>query len=451
MRVLFVAPTAYPLGGVASWLDYLLPGMRETGVDARLGLVSGARFHDVGRYIAVHTGVPVERIHCATGTTEGRVQAICRSIRDVRPDVVVAVNIPDVFLAVDRWRQRMPDSPRVAMALHSLECDVLEDARRYRDGIDAFIAVNRLIRRKLVRDGGIPESRVHYAPCGAEFFRGQSKQRRPAAITRILHVGRLENVQKRCLDLVAFVEAIEARGTPFRLDIAGDGPDRPAMENALRRYVDAGEVRFHGTVPRRRLITDFYPEADMLLITSQWETGPIVAWEAMSSGLPLISSAYIGSGAENALRHGENACLFEIGDCQQAAALAEHLWISPELRRSLACAGQDLAEARYSEAVSVEAWMRAIGETAREPAARAVGFPAPRQTGRLNRVLSPQQAEPFRRMATALRLRALPVAAGAEWPHSHSSCRSDEAHWRRLEMLDRCDESLGDALLDESR
>ena len=438
MRALFVAPSAYPLGGVASWLDYLLPGMRSAGVDAHLGLVSGARFHDVDRYIEVHPSV-VERIHSATGTTEGRTEAICRSIQKVRPDVVVAVNIPDVFLAVNRLRQEKRSSVRAVMALHSLECDVIEDARRYQEAVDGFIVVNRLIRRKLIGDIGIPETRVHYAPCGAELHRPRSVDRQSPAFFRILYAGRLDDAQKRCMDVVALVQEIESKEVPFRLDVVGDGPDRSEMQSALRQYVDNGKVVFHGTVSRERLAREFLLDADILLITSRWETGPIVAWEAMSAGVPVVSSAYIGSGAEDALQPDENSCLFEVGDCRRAAAIIEKLWISPELRRRLACAGLELVKTRYSEVTSTAAWVCALRAVIQGAIASAVDLPVQTQSGRLNRFLSPRGAEPLRCLAAALRLRAPPVAPGAEWPHSHSSCAGNDEHWRRLEFLDRRD------------
>ena len=101
--ILFIAPSAYPLGGVATWLDYLLPGLRAQGWNATLGLAEG-RFHDVDVYLTVHPDDQVVRIPHRTGTQEGRVRQLIRTICAVRPDIVVAVNIADVAPAVDRLR-----------------------------------------------------------------------------------------------------------------------------------------------------------------------------------------------------------------------------------------------------------------------------------------------------------------------------------------------------------
>jgi len=47
--LLFVAPSAYPLGGLATWLDYLVPGLRDKGWKVTIGLTAG-QFHNVDAY-----------------------------------------------------------------------------------------------------------------------------------------------------------------------------------------------------------------------------------------------------------------------------------------------------------------------------------------------------------------------------------------------------------------
>ncbi len=47
-HLLVVAPSAYPLGGVATWLDDLVPGLERAGWRVTVGLTAG-RHHDVSR------------------------------------------------------------------------------------------------------------------------------------------------------------------------------------------------------------------------------------------------------------------------------------------------------------------------------------------------------------------------------------------------------------------
>lgn len=102
--VLFIAPSAYPLGGVAVWLDYLVPALSAHGWRAKVGLVAG-RWHDVGAYRAAYPGLDALAIENPTGSAEGRIRAIADTLRRERPDVVVAVNIVDTYAAVRQVRR----------------------------------------------------------------------------------------------------------------------------------------------------------------------------------------------------------------------------------------------------------------------------------------------------------------------------------------------------------
>src|SRR5215475_4721925 len=69
--ILIVAPSAYPLGGVATWIDYIVPGLRRRGWQVTLGLTEGT-LHNVDAYLAVHPMQGVIRIPNWTATREGR-------------------------------------------------------------------------------------------------------------------------------------------------------------------------------------------------------------------------------------------------------------------------------------------------------------------------------------------------------------------------------------------
>src|SRR5215472_1015901 len=99
-HILIIAPSAYPLGGVATWIDYIIPGLRRRGWCVTLGLTEGA-LHDVDAYLAAHPMQDVVRIRNRTGTREGRVRSLCAAIMVVQPDIVASVNIADVYSAVN--------------------------------------------------------------------------------------------------------------------------------------------------------------------------------------------------------------------------------------------------------------------------------------------------------------------------------------------------------------
>jgi len=86
---------------------------------------------------------------------------------------------------------------------------------------------------------------------------------------------------------------------------------------------------------------EFYGSIDVLLITSECEAHPLIAYEAMSCGVPVVSSN-VGDLAET-IENGENGFLFDPVDQEKGFPIAlKLLRDSKELRRSM---GQKAREA----------------------------------------------------------------------------------------------------------
>ncbi len=439
-RVLFVAPSSYTLSGLAVWLDYLLPGLRSRGWDACLGLVSGPVHNRPQDYLASHPGTGWLPIHTDTCTPEGRRRAVAKAIRETAPDLVVAVNIPDTYRAIASLRQKRHRTPRVVMSLHGIQGDLIRDVEQYREVLDAVVATNRLAAALAREVAGMPAGRVLYAPYGVSQpeVAGAVPDLPPQPL-RIVHSGRLEQDQKRVRDLPAILKGLDAAGIAWRLRIAGTGPEEAWLRQQLDVPAWARRVEFLGHVPSERMAAAVYAGADVLLITPAWETGPLVVWEALALGLPVVSSAYVGSGLEAALHDGINCLLFEVGDTQGAVAALARLARERTLRETLQANGRQLIRERYSVGASVAAWDQALHATSglpELPAPRVV--PSSSSSGRLDRWLGPWLAETLRVLT---RRRWRDADAGGEWPHSHSGLNHDEdgAFWRTAARLDRRD------------
>ena len=433
-RVLFIAPSAYPLGGVQTWLDYVLPGLAQMGWEPLLGLVSGV-LHDTSQYLAAHPGHRYTIIDNPTGSPEGRVRALMASISRTRPDLVVSVNVYDCYEAVARLRTSGATAPRIAMADHSLEPDFLIDAIEHRDVIDGFIGTNRLSTVLALRQGIAPDV-VHYAPYGVPPTKFLPRAGREAdGLLRIGYSGRLDQDQKRADDIAGVVDALHSQGVQFHLRVAGGGPALAQVRERLREHEASGRVAFLGVLAAADLQHNVYLWADALLVTSFWETGPIVIWEAMACGLPVVSARYVGSGAEAALAHDVNCLLFDIGDREAAAYQLARLR-DANLRVALAQQGLRLVQERYTRARSIEEWdkvLRAI--LARQATGHAPQGPARAASGRLDRLLGVRAGETVRRLAGRRFKHSEP---GGEWPHTgHAlSPRDEQAHWRLAQEVD---------------
>ena len=433
LTVTFVAPSAYPLGGVATWLDRIVPDLRERGINARVILTAGRR-HDADAYLRAHPAIaPAMQVRSATGTRESRIQALTTLLADTLTthpqQVVVSVNIPDVTLAVARLRARGKASAlRAVMSIHGLEPDLFADLEVLAPLLDGVICTNRLAQARAAEIPGLEPARIHYAPCGTPVL--PCAARAPDASFTIGFAGRFERFQKRIQDLDPIATALSRRGVDAHWLLAGDGPDRDLTETMARNQ--SGQVELLGTLAPERMLLEFQQRCHVLLNPSEWETGPIIVWEAMASQLPVVSSRYTGSGLENALTNDENCLLYDIGDAHAAAACLERM-VDPSLRARLAGSAEALVRKRYSPQASCTAWSSALAAIA-EASPRSAAEPAVPPVGRLDRWFGPTIAEGLRRARAGHYVAKTP---GDEWPHTHMGGRRDEpGHWRELRALD---------------
>lgn len=416
-KMLLLAPSAYLWGGVQTWLDQTAAGLRTKGWGVGVALVQGSVHHDPVKYAAQHPGHRVVPVKCLTATPEGRARAIVRALEGERPDVLVLVNIADGLEAARRWKEtRGTDEFRVAYTIHAFLPGQIADVASYASTVDRVVGTNRLLEKALRSCLG-DQVQIGYAPYGTEAPRvhvrrdGGSEDR-----LRLAWVGRMEEAQKRASDVVPLLRRCRALGLDFTCDVVGDGPSSGRVRRELADLEVAGHVRFRGYLQREVLYEDVYPGLDALLLTSSWETGPIVAWEAMRHGACVVSTRYVGLAEEGALVDGENCLLAENGDVEGLSDAVVRLARDRGLRDRLGRRAKEVADRRYSLEASLDAWHGQLLETARSPRkapgrSRAV-TPA---AGRLDKWLGPSLGESVRALAGMESLATR--NAGGEWPH----------------------------------
>ncbi len=423
LTVMIIAPSAYTLGGVQTWLDYLMSGLRQLGWHVILGLVSG-RHHDVNAYLAAHPYDNTISIENATGSGEGRVDGIAKAIRTAEPDIVMAVNIIDVYAAALRLKKKHSGIPRVIATLHGLQSDFIYDTKSYGGIVDGVICTNRLLQKLVQECSGIEHRRILYAPYGVEFpCKLKSNNSTQDSIT-IAYVGRLERAQKRFRDVVEIFDLALRHDLNVKLIVAGEGPEMSWFVGELKVRGLSKHVEVLGEIDQRQLVRDVYQVADALLITSSWETGPIVAWEAMAHGVVVVSSKFIGSGKEGGLIEGHNCLMFDSGDITSAVEcitlLENKMHRELLIRNALSVVGN-----RYSRDESIEAWSEQLRTIMRLPLGdnRERRLGNHNATGRLDRVLGTRIGERVRKI---LRREFLHQEAGSEWPHTYAKIQDGD-------------------------
>jgi colanic acid/amylovoran biosynthesis glycosyltransferase len=153
---------------------------------------------------------------------------------------------------------------------------------------------------------------------------------------RVLSVGRLV-ADKGQLLLVQAVAALRARGVDVTLTLVGDGPDRGALTDAVRRLGIGESVLLAGAVDQGRL-PELYLSSDVFCMPSFAEGLPVVLMEAMAHGLPVVATRI--AGVSELVQDGVNGAVVAAGRVDLIVDALARLAADPELRARWGAAGR---------------------------------------------------------------------------------------------------------------
>lgn len=89
--------------------------------------------------------------------------------------------------------------------------------------------------------------------------------------------------------LLQALARLKSRRNDFVLDIVGDGPPRTEYEELTAALGLQDTVRFHGIKPKRE-VAEFMRNSDVMVVPSLVETFSVVAAEALTTGLPVVTT-----------------------------------------------------------------------------------------------------------------------------------------------------------------
>jgi glycosyltransferase involved in cell wall biosynthesis len=158
----------------------------------------------------------------------------------------------------------------------------------------------------------------------------RSRQKPPGEI-RLLSIGRL--TLAKGVDLL--IRSLSALPDRFVLTVAGDGPERMALQELARHANVASRVTFAGHLGRSAL-RDLYDTNDVLVIPSRTEGIPKVLLEGIAAGIRVVAPAVGGIPHVPAIS--DFAQLFAPGNIQSLTAairLAADAASGPQRREAL--------------------------------------------------------------------------------------------------------------------
>jgi glycosyltransferase involved in cell wall biosynthesis len=231
--------------------------------------------------------------------------------------------------------RRCKDGSLAASAVLALESRLHRAVGAY-DPVGVFVCPSRFLAGRMAAAGVYPDRlRVvgHFVDTA-----GVSPKSRPGG--GVVYAGRLS--PEKGVDTL--VEAMGRLGHA-RLDVAGDGPQRHALE-ALAAERAPGRVRFHGRLPRERVLDLFRAAAVAVMPSRCHENQPMAVLEAFACGLPVVVTSL--GGMPELVEPGRDGHVVRPGDPAALADALAELLAAPDRALAMGRAARAKAELAFA-------------------------------------------------------------------------------------------------------
>lgn len=283
------------VGGVAAFCERLVRGLHQVGHAPCVILATpfGKR-DDAGRkaYQALVSNrpFPVCCLHLSAFHPKERAWRATERIAALGCDALILSSHGPLAGA---WARLCLDIPIIGIA-HNDDEDTYAEFKACAAYCDAYVAVSKAIYQslKLLAETKSP-TRVCHIPYGVPLQAAPDAGPQSSEV-RVLVVCRLEQGQKRVLDLPLIWQEYRRMGGKGTLSLCGSGPQETQLRQAFAKELAQGGVNIIGAVPLDKM-PEVYARHDVLLSVSAYEGLPISVLEATTHGLfPLLSAIRSG-------------------------------------------------------------------------------------------------------------------------------------------------------------
>ena len=213
------------------------------------------------------------------------------------------------------------------------------------------VANSEFARRTLVAPEGAAD-RCSVIPNALLFAGLLAIEPAPGTPPVILNVAQFRE-GKGHAELLAICSALP-RALEWRLELVGDGPERPRCERLAAASGIADRVVFRGWQPDP---SQYYRGGSIAALASQpgYESLPNFLDEAQCAGLPVV--AFATDGVAETFRDGTSGHSVPPGDCSRFAAALADLLANPERRAAMSAAARAWARERFDPERQVGAYL----------------------------------------------------------------------------------------------
>jgi len=120
-------------------------------------------------------------------------------------------------------------------------------------------------------------------------FKENDVPKKPREIKRILNIGRIYFGQKG-QEIIPEISKRLPSNSAIQFEVIGHGPDAEALRNKITQEHLEKQITTIDWISPNEIQKKFREQADALLVTSKFESGPMVLFEALQCGVPVIAA-----------------------------------------------------------------------------------------------------------------------------------------------------------------
>lgn len=358
IKVVHIAPTLSP-GGAERVVVHIVSGLNRRRYEPVVVSLMGRMDCELDRLLDA-AGVEVRYLGKHLGFDYRMFSRVYRALKDCRADIIHThlQVLRYVYPAAALLKQRA-----VLHTVHNMADREIEPGMRWfqRYALDhgvVPVAVAEGVALSLQGIYGIQKCRV-IANCIPTLDYGHPKTPRNEWRARegfreddvlFVCVARFAAQKNHALLLKAFAEgpAVDPRA---HLVLMGDGVLRPQLEAQARNLGVFDRVHFLGV---RADVPDALGAMDVFVLSSDFEGNPLCVMEAMSSGLPIVSTA--AGGVPDLFESGKQGILVPLGDALALSNAMIFLLQNLEARKWLGTAAARRAREKFDITTMVQAY-----------------------------------------------------------------------------------------------
>ena len=313
-RWLWIWYTPYGLGGVENFLR-MVTANAETNISHYVAAIQSLegplRSQSSSEYREILDWTSFYDSYMRRDSPASTCARLCGDINSIQPNVVMINGCTDFGIGAAPLLTKLASHAKIVDTFHidPIESTYLKHRRAYLHCLDGLVSSNRGAFEKMnaifARARRLPQA---YIPYGTEI--PQSQRNAPTEKRRLLYLGRLDEPQKRVSVLPEVLFRARELGANVSLTIAGDGPEREALESKFQSKGLANDVRFLGYVSQQKA-SQLLSEHDCMVNVSRFEGFSISVIEALAAGCVPICTRLNNMDFE-VLKDGENCLLCNV-------------------------------------------------------------------------------------------------------------------------------------------